>query len=105
DEAIRGGDRQGALVVLVLRIRHLELRLLREAAIGVARFQLLKELDGLLPFLRVHRVLRLAIEALRRPADRLVLLRRGKQSAAGEPQRGHDGEATKETWTHGKEKL
>ena len=83
DEAIRGGDRQGALAVLVLRIRHLELRLLREAAVGIARFQLFQVLDGFRPFLGGHRVLRFAIEALGRPADRLVLLRRGKQSAAG----------------------
>ena len=48
DETVGGGDRRSAvLVLLVVRVRDLDLRLLREAAVGVARLQLLVELDRL----------------------------------------------------------
>jgi len=86
DEALARGDRGSPLVVLPVRVRHLELRLLRVAAVRVARFQLLEVLDRLLPLLVGHRVLRLAVQALRRPAGGLV---RGHAAAArGEHEQG-----------------
>ena len=83
DEAVRRGDGGGALAIFPLRVGHLELRLLRVAAVGIARLELLEVLDGLGPIARRHGVLRLAVEALRRPADRLVF-RRGERAAAAQ---------------------
>ncbi len=74
DEAIGSGERRSALVVLPVGIRHFELGLLGVAAVRKARLELLQVLDGLRPFLGRHRVLGLAVELLRRPADGLVVL-------------------------------
>ena len=59
---------------LQLAVGDLELRLLREAPVGIARLELLEVLDRLRPVLARHGVLRLAVEALRRPADGFVVL-------------------------------
>ena len=47
DEAVGRGERRGALAVLVMAVRDLELRLLREAPVGIARLELLEVLDRL----------------------------------------------------------
>src|SRR5260221_1811118 len=71
----------GALAVLPVGESDFQLRLLRVAPVGIARLELLEELDGLLVVLVADRVLRLAVELLRRPADGLVVgLDRGAAS-------------------------
>jgi hypothetical protein len=74
DEAIRRSDRRRALAALPVRVRDVELRLLRVAAIGIARLELLEVLDRFFPVPRIHLVLRFAVQALRGPADGFVLL-------------------------------
>ena len=59
----------------------LELRLLREPAVRVARLELLEVADGARPVLVAHGVLGLAVELLRRPADGFIL---GVARATGE---------------------
>ena len=76
DEAVGGGERRSALSVLPVRIGHLELRLLGEAAVREARLELLEVLDGLRPLLGRHGVFRFAVQALRRPSRGFVRLDR-----------------------------
>jgi hypothetical protein len=48
DEPVRRCNRQGGLALLVVRIRNLDLRLLREAPVRITRFELLVILDRLI---------------------------------------------------------
>ena len=73
DEAVDRGDRGGAFAVLPVRIGDLELRLLREPAVRVARLELLEVADGARPVLVAQGFLGLALELLRRPADGFIL--------------------------------
>ena len=93
DEAIGRGDGRSALVVLPVGVGDLELGLLGIAAVRIARLELLEQLDRLLPVARRHRVLRLAVEALRRPAQRLVLAL--ERAAAGSDERSRGKERSK----------
>ena len=77
----------GALAFLVVAIGDLELRLLREPAIGKASFELLEVLHRVGPLLLGHGVLRFAVEALRRPAGSFVVFLARKDAAAAEEQR------------------
>ena len=63
DEAVGRRDRLRRLVVLVVRVGDLDLRLLREAAVRIARLELLVVLDRLLVVAVVEVVLGLAYRA------------------------------------------
>ncbi len=85
DEALHRSNRLGRLVVLVVGVGDLDLRLLREAPIRIARLELFEILDGLFVVAVVEVRLRLGIELLRRPALGLVYLL--GQQAAGRNER------------------
>ena len=85
DEAVRRRDGKGRLVRLVVRVRDLDLRLLRVATVREARLELLEELDGLLVGTLGHVVLRFGVQLLGIPARRLVDLFR-QQAASAEQQ-------------------
>jgi hypothetical protein len=47
DEAIAGGNRRSRLLVFPVGVGDVDLRLLRVAAVGIARFELFEVLDRL----------------------------------------------------------
>ena len=71
DEAVAGGDAEAGSPSLVVGVGDLELRLLRVAAVGIARFELLEILDRLRSSRRRHRLLGFGVEAL--SADQLAV--------------------------------
>jgi hypothetical protein len=73
DEAVAGGDRRSRLLVLPVGVGDVDLRLLRIAAVGIARFELFKVLDGLRVGALVERILGFGVELVGRPADGFIL--------------------------------
>ena len=89
----RRGDCRRRLPGPIIRVRALEYRLLRVAAVGVAGLERLEQLDRALEIALDQRVVRGLVDLLRRPAGGLVAAAElGQQAAAGERQRGGERE-------------
>jgi hypothetical protein len=73
DEAVAGGNRRSRLLVLPVGVGDVDLRLLRVAAVGIARFELLEVLDRLGVGAVVERILGFGVELVGRPADGFIL--------------------------------
>jgi hypothetical protein len=73
DEAVAGGDRRGRLLIFPVGVGDVDLRLLRVATVGIARFELFEVLDGLGVGAVVERILGFGIELVGRPADGFIL--------------------------------
>ncbi|EXI76396.1 MAG: hypothetical protein AW07_00343 [Candidatus Accumulibacter sp. SK-11] len=82
DETVAGGDRRCRFLVLPVGIGNVDLCLLRVAAVGIARFELLEVLHRPRIGALVERFLGFGVELVGRPADRFVLAFR-EESAAG----------------------
>jgi hypothetical protein len=103
-ELLARGDRLGRVAVLVVRVRHLELRLLREPAVGKLRFELLVQLDRAFPVVVVQLLLRGLVELLGRPVLVLVLLA-AEEAASGERDREEEGGQCRYTSSHGESRF
>src|SRR5262252_3799765 len=74
DETISGSESVNGILVFVIRVADLELRLLRELAVGIARLELFVVTDSLLVVAADEIVHGLAVQLLSRPVARLVVL-------------------------------
>ena len=86
DEPVRRRDRRGDVLVLVICIRDFELRLLRVAAVRIARLELLVELDGFFVIAIVQVGLGFRVQLVRRPALGFIVIHRRQQAAACQAQ-------------------
>ena len=87
DEPVGGGERRGDVLVPVVRIRDLELRLLRVASVRVARLELLIKLDGFFVVAVVQVALGFRVQLVCRPTSGFVVILRRQQPASCQAQR------------------
>ena len=93
DKTVDGSLRGSRVLVLPVGIGHFDLRLLRKPAEGVARFELFKELDRLVPVAGARLRFGLGVHLLHRPALGLVVIIAAEQAAGAEqPAAGKRGD-------------